>query len=77
MVAGIGADSNNTKAIADELEEAIETERNKSEVLNTTMKTGNINATLEAIDELSKVHTAADVPSSPDEVDVSGLLDQK
>ena len=76
MVAGIGVDSNNTKAIANELEEAIETETNKSEALNTTMKTGNINATLKAIDDLSKVHLTADVPSTPDEVEVSAPRDQ-
>ena len=77
MVSGIGADSNNTKSIADELEEAIEIETNMSEALNTTMKTGNINATLEAVDDLSKVHIKADIPSTPDEVEVSGPLDQK
>ena len=74
MVAGIGADSNNTKSIADELEEAIETETNTSEALNTTIKTGNLNASLVAIDLLSKFHVTSEVPSTPDEVEVSDLF---
>ena len=68
---GIGADSNKTSGIAEALEEAVNAEMDQSESLNTTMKAGNINASLEAIDELSEIHVKADKPPSQEEIQVN------
>ena len=60
-----------TLEIAEALEEAIDTEMDQSESSNTTMKAGNINASLEAIDKLSKIHVKADEPPTQEEVEVN------
>ena len=70
VASGIG-DSNKTVEIAEALEEAIDAEMDQSESSNTTMKAGNINASLEAIDELSEIHVKADKPPSQEEVEVN------
>ena len=70
VASGIG-DSNKTVEIAEALEEAIDAEMNQSESSNTTMKAGNINASLEAIDELSEIHVKANKPPSQEEVEVN------
>ena len=69
VASGIG-DSNKTLEIAEALEEAIDAEMDQSESSNTSMKAGNINASLEAIDELSEIHVNADKPPSQEEVAV-------
>ena len=45
----------------------------QSESSNTTMKAGNINASLEAIDQLSEIHVKADKPPSQEEIQVNLL----
>ena len=60
-----------TLELAEALEEAIDAEMDQSESSNTTMKAGNINASLEAIDELSEIHVKADEPPSQEEVEVN------
>ena len=70
IASGIG-DSNKTVEIAEALEEAIDAEMDQSESSNTTMKAGNIIASLEAIDELSEIHVKADEPPSQEEVEVN------
>ena len=70
VASGIG-DSNKTVEIAEALEELIDSEMDQSESTNTTMKAGNINASLEAIDVLSEIHVKADKPPSQEEVKVN------
>ena len=46
----------------------------QSESANKTMKAGNINASLEAIDSLSEIHVKADEPPSQKEIQVCKIL---
>ena len=70
VASGIG-DFNKTVEIAEALEELIDAEMDQSESSNTTMKAGNINASLEAINELSEIHVKADKPPTQEEVEVN------
>ena len=68
IASGIGANTNKTQNVSKTLEGTIEAEMDNSEVRNQTMKPGNLNASLEAVDQLSKVHEKYQEPPSSAEV---------
>ena len=70
MLSGIGADSNKTKGIANNLEEAVDGEMGNSPTSNDTLKTGNLNASVDAVNQLSIFHELYQELPSNDELQV-------
>ena len=66
-----------TRAVADKLEEAINSELDNSSSSNNGMNTGNLNESIEAIDQISKVHEMFKESPSVDEVKVNTDLFQR
>ena len=67
---GIGTDANKTKSIAVALENAIQVEMENSTWSNNSMNAGNLNASIEAVDQLSAAHNMLETSPSLEEVQV-------
>ena len=70
VLSGIGADSNKTKGIANNLEEVVNGEMGNSPTSNQTLKTGNLNASVDAVNQLSIFHELYQELPSNDELEV-------
>ena len=70
MLSGIGADSNKTKGIANNLEEVVNGEMGNSPTSNQTLKTGNLNASVDAVNQLSIFHELYQELPSNNELEV-------
>ena len=70
MSSGIGANTKKTKRISLALEEAIKIEMENSTWSNNSMNAGNLNASVEAVDQLSAAHSMLEDPPSQDEIQV-------
>ena len=81
VLSGIGTDPDNTKRIAKSLEKAIGSEINVTKLENKTIKAGNLNASLEVIEKLSRSSTVTEEPPSFNEIEVklcsTNLFDKK
>ena len=73
--AGKDANPNTTKEVAQELEEALNRNMTNSSSSDNGINPGNLNASLEAIDQISMVHQMFDEPPSWDEVMVTNTYD--